>query len=860
MASAYKPLDSGWKTMARASFLTHTGAVIGIIGTLFYMLLNHMFEYHYVWQHSNTEMPMRYIFSCFWEGQEGSFLLWSFWHVVLGLVLMRTSKEWEAPVMTTVSLVQAFLGSMLLGIYAFDIKIGSNPFTILLREHPDFANLPLFTGYKLNEAGVKVNNYLSQLDGRGLNPLLQNYWMTIHPPTLFLGFASTLVPFAYAIGGLWMKKPGEWQKPALPWAFFAIMILGTGILMGGAWAYEALSFGGFWAWDPVENASLVPWLTLVGATHVMLIYKSRKISLYSSIFLTLITFILILYSTFLTRSGILGTTSVHAFTDLGMSGQLLLYLLFFVWLSASLLIADRWTRLFYNSFSLICFALFFIPGYKSTVLLFFGVVTFIVMVRDYIKSFPKETEEPLWSREFWMLVGSLVFMLSSIHIILFTSLPVINKFLRIDFIHQFFAWLHSVWDNETVLKMAEARLAPDGDIVQFYNNWQVWFALAVCLLIAVSQFFKYSKTNMADFRKRIFLSFAIASGITAFIAYPLFLRGMGMLNTGEIIFRIGCTLLLFSSIFAVAANFDYFVRVLKGKVRNAGGAIAHAGFGLLILGALISTSQKNIISASERDLTQRLGQGVNNNENVMLEMGDTTRLGEYYAVYKDKRFEGINVYFEVDYFRKNGNKLEHAFTLNPRMQLNPRMGNVPEPDTRHYLHKDIYTHITFIDKRFLERNQHEEDPGYTTKTLVIRQGEESVLSTCIVNFDSLTLNIDRKKHNLHDSLLAVGAHLTVTSVNNKKYSALPIFVVKDNHVEPIEARIPELGLKFVFWKINPETAQIEITVSEKKVEKEYIVMQAIVFPGINVLWLGCIIMIFGTVLAILQKLRRKPNT
>jgi cytochrome c-type biogenesis protein CcmF len=193
---------------------------------------------------------------------------------------------------------------MLLGVFIFDYRIGSNPF-LLLREHPEFSNLPF----------VKIPTYLQNLDGRGLNPLLQNYWMTIHPPTLFLGFASTLIPFAYAIAGLWKKRYAAWLKPAIPWTFFGVMILGTGILMGGAWAYESLSFGGFWAWDPVENASLVPWLTFVGGAHVMLVARARNHSIGAAAILNIATFILILYSTFLTRSGILGDTSVHAFTD-----------------------------------------------------------------------------------------------------------------------------------------------------------------------------------------------------------------------------------------------------------------------------------------------------------------------------------------------------------------------------------------------------------------------------------------------------------------------------------------------------------------------------------------------------------------
>jgi cytochrome c-type biogenesis protein CcmF len=105
--------------------------------------------------------------------------------------------------------------------------------------------------------------------------LLQNYWMVIHPPTLFFGFAATIIPFAFAFAGLWTNRLKEWMIPALPWALVAVMILGLGIIMGGYWAYESLSFGGYWAWDPVENASLMPWLLLITATHLLLINKSN---------------------------------------------------------------------------------------------------------------------------------------------------------------------------------------------------------------------------------------------------------------------------------------------------------------------------------------------------------------------------------------------------------------------------------------------------------------------------------------------------------------------------------------------------------------------------------------------------------
>ena len=162
---AIKNPQIGWERIGKVSFSIHGFAVISAIGTLLFMLANNLFEYHYVWQHSNSEMPMRYIFSAFWEGQEGSTLLWLFWQAVIGLVLLRTAKKWEAPVMMTIGLAQALFLTMVLGVYVLDAKIGSSPFTLLLREHPDFALMPIFSN----------PDYLAVLDGRGLNPLLQNY-------------------------------------------------------------------------------------------------------------------------------------------------------------------------------------------------------------------------------------------------------------------------------------------------------------------------------------------------------------------------------------------------------------------------------------------------------------------------------------------------------------------------------------------------------------------------------------------------------------------------------------------------------------------------------------------------------------
>ena len=179
-----------WEQWGRWSFGIHSAAVFTIIATLFGILYFHRYEYHYAWSHASKALPTHYILSAFWEGQEGSFLLWIFWHTVLGWIFLAVSgRRWEAGVMGVLSLAQLMLSSMLLGTTLglpglMEWSIGSSPFTLLR----DTLQAPIFNR----------PDYLQWItDGNGLNPLLQNPWMVIHPPVLFLGFASCTIPFGY---------------------------------------------------------------------------------------------------------------------------------------------------------------------------------------------------------------------------------------------------------------------------------------------------------------------------------------------------------------------------------------------------------------------------------------------------------------------------------------------------------------------------------------------------------------------------------------------------------------------------------------------------------------------------------------
>ena len=414
-----------WRRLGQLSFLAHGAAVFTVIGCIFYAMLNQYYEFQYVHSHVSADLQQRYIFSAFWEGQEGSFLLWMFWHVILGYVLMVTARRWEAPVMAVLCSVQIVIVSMILGVHFgvgdWVFKLGSSPM-LLLRET---INAPIF----------QQADYVSLLKGNGLNPSLQNYWMTIHPPTLFLGFASTVVPFAYAVAGLWTGLHKEWLKPALKWSLFSAGILGTGILMGAAWAYEALNFGGYWAWDPVENTSLVPWLLLVAGLHTNLISRATGQGIRATYLFYLFTFVMIIYSTFLTRSGVLGDTSVHAFTEMGLEAQLLFFLGFFSLLSVGLM-AWRW------------------------------------------RSIPvPEKEEQLTSREFWMFIGSLVLLMSAVLITGSTSLPVYNE------IREYF---NPVFDGLSLT-----------DPEAHHNRFQIWIGIFIGILSGIAHFLRWRERDFS---------------------------------------------------------------------------------------------------------------------------------------------------------------------------------------------------------------------------------------------------------------------------------------------------------------------------------------------------------------------------
>ncbi len=764
-------LDLSWNKLARFAYRLNLFSVVGIGVCLFYIIYSHLFEYHYAWAHSSKTLPVYYIISCFWEGQEGSFWLWTFWQGVLGCIVIVKAKSWENSVMTVISLSQVFLATMILGVEIFGAKIGSSPF-ILLRQAME---APIFSRA----------DYLSLIqDGNGLNPLLQNYWMVIHPPTLFLGFASMVVPFAYGIAALWQKRYSDWVKPALPWALFAVMVLGTGIIMGSFWAYEALNFGGFWAWDPVENASIIPWLTLIAGVHVMIAYKNSGHSYFTAIFLIIISFILVLYASFLTRSGILGDTSVHAFTDLGMSGQLLIYMFAFIIL-ATVLIIINWKKL---------------PITKK--------------------------DEDTYSREFWLFIGAIVLVVSCIQIIATTSIPVYNKIFG-------------------------ASIAPPINVIQHYNKWQIAFAFAIATISAFSQFLKYKKTDVRKFLISLSVTFIVAILLTAVVVY-----------VAQIYQNVMYVLMTWAAVFSILCNAKLLGEAFKGKWKLSGSAVAHIGFALILIGALIAAANNKVISRNNTGIGFGDEFAKNNNprENIILYKNEPTKMAEYTVTYMGDSTSGVNTYYRVNYKVINAEgKVKENFNLYPNAQQNAKMKQIiASPDTKHYLLHDVYTHVSSVplkDDGHDDHEGHSDDENYL-KPIVheVSVGDTVRFREGFLVIKSLNKNAAIKDIPLTKGDVSIGMIIEVEA-NNAKYQTEPIFLIKGNTKVDFGKKVDEAGLKLRFTNILPEKDKLELTVYEKQKEdkKDWIVLKAITFPYINLFWGGTIIMIIGFLLSIFRR-------
>ncbi len=678
-------------------------------------------------------------------------------------------------------MLQLFLATFIVGLYFFDVRIGSNPFVLMRNEFPD---APIF------QDPDYLTKYLT--DGNGLNVLLQNYWMVIHPPVLFLGFASAVVPYAYAVAGLWKKDHPGWVKPALPWALFSAGILGLGIMMGAAWAYESLTFGGYWAWDPVENASMVPWLLLVAGIHTLLIFKSTGYSLKASYLFICLSFLLVLYSTFLTRTGVLGDTSVHSFTGEGntLYWHLIVMMLFFILLPLVLYYRTR-------------------------------------------KDLPTMVkEESMNSREFWMFVGSLLLLVSGVYIIVLTSLPFINKLFGTS------------W-------------AIGEDVEYVYNRIMILVVVVLGLLTAMTQYFKYKETTRKYLWSKLLMPTILAAVISALVSF------FGKIEYDKYGpgFLAAIHLALWSAIYAVVANAAYLITVLKWKMKAAGSSITHFGFGLMLVGILISSAKKELISENRTgiavtSLKDAKGRTEDPLENITLIHNIPTPMGKYMVTYLGDSTEEKNnkVYFKIRFMNMDtsDNSIKEQFDVTPNaflMKSGEGTQLSSNPGARHYLSNDVFVYIT----SWLNPDNIKDTARFNYNT--VQTGDTVFYSNGFVVVDRVLSANKNENKDLPVVDSAWLSELTIYSKEGKKFNATPAYFVKSGTYSAKTDTIMEQNLVLALQKNS--AGRVELGIKESNAVMRYITMKAYRFPWINLLWLGTIIMVVGFMISMYFRIKSK---
>jgi cytochrome c-type biogenesis protein CcmF len=488
--------------------------VVVAVCVLAYAFQTHDFRLRYVARYSDRSMPWWYLIASLWGGQDGSLLWWAFLLAAYTLAVTRWMRgrytELQPWVMATLMSILMFFVVLML--------FAANPFATYIRTTPG--------------------------DGEGLNPLLQNYWMAIHPPSLYLGFVGWSVPFAILVAALVTGRLGnEWVRAARFWSMLAWTFLSLGLLLGCLWSYEELGWGGYWAWDPVENASFMPWLVGTAYLHSVLIQERRSMMRVWNVFLLFLTFFMTIFGTFLTRSGLIASVHSFARSDIGQ---------YFVWYMAFLLV---------------------------------GMAALMIWRLPKLRA---ENEiESLVSREFAFLLNNWVLLGMMLFVLIATTFPLLSEWLRgeeatvgpgfynkwmvpLGLILLFLAGLGPLvaWRKATGSKLARAMLFPvSAGLLLAVLQLLFGKALGYPAVIESTEIYDTATGKVLGWMSAIapLLSFSVCTFVLASVAQEFWRGTRVRMRKGE------GPLLAFARL------------VAKGR-RRYGGYIVHVGIVLMFIG------------------------------------------------------------------------------------------------------------------------------------------------------------------------------------------------------------------------------------------------------------------------------------
>jgi|SRR5450755_1201106 cytochrome c-type biogenesis protein CcmF len=523
-----------------ASFVAVSGAALALV----WAALNNDFSLAYIQEHSNRALPIPYKLAALWSGQEGSLLFWAWLLSGYGFVLRLRHKVDQRLVATT-SMILAGIQIFFLVLVTFVARpFGVNP--------PPIA-----------------------ADGNGLNPLLQYAEMVIHPPMLYLGYVGFSVPFAFALAALIMKYPGEkWIHITRRWTMVTWLFLTCGIFLGAHWAYAVLGWGGYWGWDPVENASLLPWLSGTAFLHSVMMQEKRGMMKAWNVWLIFTTFMLSIFGTLLTRSGIV--QSVHSFARSSIGS----------WFAGDF----GWTGTPWHSIPYIY------PGFLEII---FGVcLWYYLKNRSHLQS--ENKLESLVSRESSFLFNNLVLLAACFAVLCGTLFPILSEWVR-------------------GYKITVG--AP------FFNKVMIPIGLFLIFLTGVGPLLAWRNTSVGSLRK----NFAIPAGMAVLVG--ILLPFIGVSPKGDMAHFYSWLTFVLSALVTttIVSEFIRGGRVLQGKLqtnifgamyhltrrnmRRYGGYVVHFGVILVVIGVA--------------------GQAFNQEKEQEMSLGDKLTVGHYVLVGQD---------------------------------------------------------------------------------------------------------------------------------------------------------------------------------------------------------------------------------
>ena len=759
--------------------------VLGTFGTLAYLVYSRQYQYLYPWEHTSNDLHGWFRLAATWAGQEGSFLLWGAWTAIIGFLVFTKAAKYEARVMPFFVSILGFLCA------------------ILIKQTP-FGMIPIPS---VADLAANPSWHYPPLDGQGLNPSLVNYWMTIHPPTIFFGFASLAVPFCYAIAALIWKDYERWTPRVMPYALLSCATLGLGLFMGGYWAYETQGWHGFWAWDPVENASFFPWLAITALVHGSVVQKDRGGMARTNTFLGILAFWLFLLGTFLTRSGALASKgadgqllSVHAFDDIGKSA---------LWLMASMLI---------------------IYGTGGLLLWLFR-----------LRQMPRRqtTGETLVSRDFAFFLAVLLMLIACAIVTLGATWP-----LTLSLLHK----------------------TPDAPKAAFYNKTILPVALLAALVMGCVPWLAWRKTDPEKFLKKLLIPWFAMIGFGFFLLFWVLgaERAAQMLSGQDTVVlketmhawispsvqRIAVVALASLGFFAALSNAMLAYRVFRAKPLSAGGWLAHVGIGVLMIGIIVSNTYERT-------------------ERVALVEGDVAKevFGYKFAFEKmtGKPMEQRPV--NPDYDKNNavqlavtsGNEDANRFSIAPRwfvynMNTSPtedKFQRMYWPSIEKYAGHDLY--VSLANDPIYEWPS--DDPTGNQQGIILKPKEKRKLGPYVLGYYNSQVDVGKDFF----------VQLALLTPDSKVLQPHPGLVIQEGQMTPVDITIPELrdarGNPGVIYldRLTPGTREAVLRVSLPEYAGRWIVPLEITYkPWINLVWLGVIIAVSGIVLAMIRRTREMP--